>query len=133
MTVTAPDPAQIARFAAMLDENARLHARIDPDFAAVLAHFGRAFAGHAAIVALATPALPPSRAGRLSRHAQAQRAQAWMFARQERFQGQTPPSAAQDWIDAQREIPGVARARIEAVRPVEWKLARGERPKSPNS
>jgi hypothetical protein len=65
MDAPVPDPAQIARFAAMLDENARLHARIDPSLAAMLAYFARAFAGHAAIAALAAPPPAPRRPPRL--------------------------------------------------------------------
>jgi hypothetical protein len=73
----------------------------------------------------------PNKPVRLSRHAQAQMASSWMFERQENWpKDRPPPFAAKDWRDAQLEIPGVARKRIEDVRPVEWKLTRGKKPNS---
>jgi hypothetical protein len=141
MSALKPDPVQTARLAAILRENAPIHARLgDFAFAETCANVATALemllAFTAPQVPPAAPSEPPAlprRRGRLSRHAQVQKAIAWFFDRREAFKGRRPPSEAQDLEDARIECPGVSRAAIRKHRPVEWKLARGERPKSPKT
>jgi hypothetical protein len=135
--MTPPTPAQVTRFADALDDSWRVIAPVDPEFAAVQRFYAIAIRRGLALASVPAPAPePPSVSGkpsRQSRHQQVQIAQAWYFRRQEAFEGSTPPSESQDVRDARIEIPGVARAVIQRLRPVEWKIKRGEKPKSPNS
>jgi hypothetical protein len=121
-----------------LHENWRVIARYDPELAHTQkfvaealkdGRFTESFLARAAV-----PVPSPAKAVRLSQHAQAQMASSWMLDRQENWPKDRPsPSAAEDWRDAQFEIPGVARKRIEDARPVEWKITRGKKPNFPNS
>lgn len=134
------DPIQTARLAAILRENAPVHAATgDAAFAATCAEFAAALELLLAFAALPPPAAAPAsvaRKPRLSRHRQAQMAITWFFNRREAFLDKQPPSEAQDIKDAcdlVTGIPGVSRDVIRKHRPVEWKLSRGKRPQSPNS
>jgi hypothetical protein len=137
MNLTPPDPAQTARLAAILRENAPIHAALgDTAFAATCASVATALELLLAFTSLPAPTPPPAspeRAPRLSRHKQVDAITAWFLSRQEQFKDRAPPSEARDIEDARRECPGVSRAVIRKQRPVEWKLGRGGKPKPPNS
>jgi hypothetical protein len=58
---TIQDPAHAARLAAMLADNAILHSRLDPAFAAYVADHARALHGHATISSIIAAAPAPPR------------------------------------------------------------------------
>ena len=134
--LTTPTPDQTRRFADALDESWRVIARHDPEFAAVQRYYAIAIRKGEII---APPLVPPpsqastSRPARLSKHKQVQLARTWFLNRQEQFEGKTPPSEARDIEDARDQIPGVSRAVIRKHRPIEWRVGRDKKPKSPNS
>lgn len=79
------------------------------------------------------PQVPACRPPRLSRHRQVEIITTWYFSRQEQFEGQAPPTEAQDVADARVEARGVSRAVIRRHRPVAWQVGRDKKPKSPKS
>jgi hypothetical protein len=127
-TATTPDPAHTARLAAMLAENARLHARYDPEFADTMAHFARAFAGHAAIASLVAPASTPRRTRAVTgaqKADAAQRAADWINTYKDALPpGSGIPSARAIWTAYQNDeaAPVIPRTVLMNARFPEWKI-----------
>ena len=139
MTTTfKPDPAQTARLAAILRENAPIHAAIgDTAFAATCANVASAlelltaFASLPALIAAPVPASPepPTKPPRLSRHRQVEIVRTWFLNRQEAYRDKTPPSEARDIEDARNEILGVSRdvdSQAQADRMAGWQRQKTE-------
>ncbi len=134
-----PDPVQTARLAAILRENAPIHARIgDAAFAATCANVAIALEMLLVLTSLpvplaapSEPLAPTSKPPRQRAITGAQKAEAalaaaeWLNAYRERLQPTSgAPSARAIWAAYKRDAtaPVIPRAVLLAARPPEWKM-----------
>ncbi len=134
-TITPPNPAQLARLGDALDENWRLIAKHDPEFASVMKWAAAQMKDRQAVarmLGLEPPPPPPKPMPRASGAARALHratAKAWT---ENRFmlwpEDRPPPSEADDIEAAKLEIPHVPQTFIREARWPTWKRAPGRPP-----
>jgi hypothetical protein len=140
-TLTIPTAPQLARLGECLRANWPIIARHDPEFASTQKFVADALRDGRFLEAFLNRTIVPEPATKLRqnpphryRHENVEMARSWYFRRRETWPKNVPfPSEAEDLIAAAADIPGVPRQILREQRPVEWRIQRGRRCKSPKT